>query len=801
MSDHIQKLWLLMNKQPTIHCIGNAHLDPAWMWSWREGFAAFASTIRSALERISETEEFIFTVSSAACFKYIEQTDPALFKRIHEQVHAGKISLVGGWWVEPDCNLPSGESFIRQGLYGQSYFYEKFGRYCKTGYCIDSFGHAATLPMLLQACGLERYVFMRPQEHEKDLAAPLFQWQSPSGDSVTAYRIPLHYSNFAKTIEEKITDLSSVKGYSSIQPWMIFYGVGNHGGGPTKEHIKKIKELQETTTHRLLFSSVDDFFEEIEQQKMSLPILVDELQYHAIGAYSAHAEIKRLNREAEAGLIKAEIFAALSEKVTSLEADWQSIELAWEKVLLNQFHDTLGGVAIKEASDEIVSSYHSAIAIAKEAETISLGRIVASIDTSAAIENLIVFNPNSFPIEAPVEFDLWNPEASEKGIVLESLSLEHSGGLIAAQRIEASGKIGNDSVRFVSKVPVSALGWNTFSIGRHQLTETDNPFIITYNSISNGIVSFSLAESWYSPAVVCDDQSDTWGHGQSGFNEVEGSFAINSVAILEEGPIRARMRITSTYNRSTITEDIILYRSSDQIEHRVRLDWQEKHKVCKLQYKHGAIQPAIRCEIPYGSILRKTMGQEVSVSRWAFIEGEGSGFGVIGATKSSYSFDSEMLYQTVARSALYAHHTPPHILGEKEDLRYLDQGIQEFTNMIIPAAISAAEAQMPKRCLEVCNKPEYQIESSHLGTLAGKYSFFELKNSLVLTALKRKKSQTDKALIARIYNGCDKDLALNIVDFLVDNSRVQSNKVQSYILDEKVLTECDALERKVGKSL
>ena len=165
--------------------VGNAHLDPAWMWRMPEGLEAFAATCRSALERIEEfppddrSSGFIFTASSAAHYAFVEKTDPKLFSRIQQAVRDGRWAIVGGWWVEPDCNLPSGESFIRQALLGQRYFESRFGKIATVGYNIDSFGHNANLPQLLHKAGLTSYVFMRPNQDEKHLDAALFEWEAP----------------------------------------------------------------------------------------------------------------------------------------------------------------------------------------------------------------------------------------------------------------------------------------------------------------------------------------------------------------------------------------------------------------------------------------------------------------------------------------------------------------------------------------------------------------------------------------------------------------------------------------------
>jgi alpha-mannosidase len=159
---------------PFLLMIGNAHIDPVWLWRWQEGFHEVLSTFRSALDRMNEYEDFSFVSSSAAFFEWVERVNPAMFAEIQQRVAEGRWQLVGGWWIEPDCNLPAGESFVRQALYGQRYFKEKFNRTARVGYNVDSFGHSAMLPQLLKKSGLDYYVFMRPHAARKRSAGAAF---------------------------------------------------------------------------------------------------------------------------------------------------------------------------------------------------------------------------------------------------------------------------------------------------------------------------------------------------------------------------------------------------------------------------------------------------------------------------------------------------------------------------------------------------------------------------------------------------------------------------------------------------
>ena len=190
--------------QRAIHMVGNAHIDPVWQWRWTEGCAEAISTCWAAIDRLEEEPGFIFTRGEAVIYQWIEKLEPALFERIRHFVNEGRWVIVNGWWLQPDCNLPDGEAFIRQGLYGKTYFREKFGIDVRVGYNVDSFGHAGTLPTLLCHTGFDQYVFMRPGKHEKTLPAALFDWVAPDGSSVTAFRLTDEYQSSRRALREKI---------------------------------------------------------------------------------------------------------------------------------------------------------------------------------------------------------------------------------------------------------------------------------------------------------------------------------------------------------------------------------------------------------------------------------------------------------------------------------------------------------------------------------------------------------------------------------------------------------------------
>jgi alpha-mannosidase len=795
-------------KTNSLYMIGNAHLDPAWMWRLDEGYEAFLATCRSALARMQETDEFIFTASSAAHYEFVEQIDPELFLKIKDAVKKGKWSLSGGWWVESDCNLPGGEAFIRQGLYGQKYFQSRFGIQCKTGYCIDSFGHNANLPQLLQHCGLSRYVFMRPEEHEKPLQDALFTWRSTSGNEVIAYRIPLHYSSHQHSIKEKLEKVKSYPLYKDGHPWMIFYGVGNHGGGPTKEQIAQILSEQKfNKDFNIEFGNCDAFFAEVERNSNRLAVITDEMQPHAIGCYSAHSEIKKLNRFLENSLLRAEKFCIMAEINTNyFKANWENIKQGWKNLLLNNFHDILGGVAIKEACDDAIALYYEGLSIARREERNAIQAISNNIDTQNSIESLLLFNPHPWKILTPVEFELWHPDASEKGNELKSIVLIGSTGEnIISQKVESSGKIGSDRVRFVAQTELPAFGWTKVTIDRNsQQAKIKSSLKSSENELSNaicGIIFEGEAKGHhikYLPAQVLADQSDTWGHGITGFTEKKGIFKVEKVTVLERGPVRGRVRVESSYGNSRMEEDFILYEGSDYIEQRVFLDWRKTNSVLKLRYAHGCKSPQVFYDIPYSVLERPLGSEEVPGGSWVFMQDEVRGIGIINDAKSSYSSDENFITITVARSPLYAHHAPPHVPIQNETKRYLDQGEQEFIVRILPCQKSWQDAPMPTRALEFLQPPIVHIESGHTGNLQEKTEGFSVdKSNILISVIKRSHDDKSDQIIIRALEVSSLETRASFSFEAISakwDAVFSPHELKSFLIDDSKILEINGLE-------
>lgn len=715
------------------------------MWEWGEGMEAFIATCRSALDRMQETRDVVFTCSSAAHYRWVEQVDPDLFRQIQERVAEGRWEVVGGWWTQADCNLPSGEGFVRQALLGQRYFVEKFGKPATVGYSPDAFGHNAGLPQLLSGAGLSSYIFCRPDPNELQLPSPLFRWFSPDGSSVLAYRVPLHYNMYQTTVPKKIKDIARAFNEPSDlaadnlplsafgKEWAVFYGVGNHGGGPTKEHIQQIIAANNDPAQPdVQFGRLDYFFKKTEAEEGRIvPEWKDDLQLNAPGCYSVHATIKKLNRRAENELIRAETLAVMESQLL-LQSSSDAVDVrtqriteqiaafrrAWENVCFNHFHDILCGVAVPEALDNAVLLYGEALAIADRISRYALRRIASRIDSTVHSESsgqtLVVFNPNGFELDQHLTFELWHDIDKELwGRPVHLRVTDDAGNDLAVGAVQSVGKIGKDRVAGTFQANVPAMGWrcyrvhygqespfsNTQGLIEASNTVLENEFLrVEFSAKSGGILKLldkesgldfidSTDNSVAAMFAVIRDETDTWGHGVERFNDVIGMFNQAEVQLVENTPTHGTVRVKARWGSSQVQQDFTLFAGEAVLHARARVLQAEPRTMLKLTFPTSLVDTRSVVEAAYTSTEKPCDGIERPCGAWKSIvgniDGKIAGLGIADSLIHGYSADGGTLSLTVLRSPSYATHDP-HIITPNQDVRYIDMGEVEFRYTIRP---------------------------------------------------------------------------------------------------------------------
>lgn len=770
-----------MEKNKQLYMIGHAHIDPVWYWQWQEGFQEIKATFRSALDRLNEYDDFIFTNSSASFYEWVEQNDPAMFEEIKEKVTEGRWVIVGGWWIEPDCNVPGGESYVRQGLYGQNYFKEKLGVKAECGFNVDSFGHNGMLPQILKKCGMDSYVFMRPGRHEKGLPEETFIWQSSDGSKVTAFRIPFEYCTWPEEIKEHIERCAGeIKNPGN--GIMCFYGVGNHGGGPTKRNIDSIYELnKKEDIPELIFASPNDYFQKIKESNRELPLIFGELFHHASGCYSVHSEVKSLNRKAENRLLMAEKFSAMADIYSVGSYPLEKYTSAWKDVLFNQFHDILAGTCIEPAYEDAREGYCAALHEGAKGLNSALQSLSwqINIPMEEDVKPLVVFNPNAFSIKAEVEVE--SVSLKENTILIDD-----RGKQIPYQLVQPyASSLGRCRIVFVAELP--SMGYRTYRFvvrekGElfEEVTATDDKaenqwFKITWDKETGYIKSLYKkkdgTEYFGGPAavpVVIEDKSDTWSHAVRIFDKEIGKFQAVSVKKVESGAVKSVIRVTSEYKKSRMIQDFSIYKELDYISVKTTVDWHEKWSMLKLRFPINMNYLRATWEIPYGIAQREPNGEEFPMQNFIDVEGTNpgmdtavNGLAILNDGKFSGSIARKEVSLTVLRSPIYAHHEP-YEPDESLEYVYIDQGVQTFTYALYPHDGSFEDANTVKYAKLINQKPIPIFETYHEGKLALQGSFLQVSVENIIIETIKEAEDGSGDVILRIYETAGKDTAASI---------------------------------------
>ncbi|WP_320990525.1 glycoside hydrolase family 38 C-terminal domain-containing protein [Hungatella sp.] len=759
-----------MEKDKKLYMIGNAHIDVVWLWRWQEGLQEVKATFKSVLDRMKEYDDFIFTGSSAAYYEWVEENDPAMFEEICMRVKEGRWVIVGGWWTEPDCNAPCGESFVRQGLYGQRYFEEKFGVKSVCGYNVDSFGHNGNLPQILKKCGMDSYVFMRPGRHEKGIAGETFVWKSADGSSVHAFRLPFEYCTWPDQIEEHVRRCAGeIK--NSGGGIMCFYGVGNHGGGPTKRNIDSIHQMDARPDLPVLkLSSPNEYFEDVKKSGRDLPVVCGGLFHHSSGCYSAESRVKALNREAEMRLLMAERVSVMAGLLAGGKYPAEEYRKAWKSVLFNQFHDILAGTSLRESYEDAAEDYGYALHIAGRGLNSAVQSLSwqINIPMEEGMKPLVVVNPNAFEAKAEVQAESWT---FQEGTVL----LDEQGNQIPYQLVQSSASLqGRCRICFVADLP--SLGWRTYRFAVREKAETfpevtasecsaeNKWFKLTLDPESGYITSLLKkndgTEYFSGPAavpVVIRDESDTWSHAVRIFDDEIGRFKAISVRLIESGPVKCVFRVTSVYGVSRMIQDFSVFQDLDYITVKTTVDWREKLAMLKLQFPMNMNYLRTSWEIPYGVEQREPDGEEYPMQMWMDLEGTNpgmetsmNGLSILNDGKFAGSVAGKTAALTVLRSPVYTHHEP-YQLQENLEYVYVDQGTQTFTYSLYPHDGSWENAATVRRAKMMNCQPTALFETYHEGSLKQTGSLLEVNQENIVVEVLKKAEDGSGDVILRAY--------------------------------------------------
>jgi len=684
-----------------IHLILNSHIDPIWLWPWEAGLDTLLATCRSACDRLDANPDIFFTKGEAWVYKQVELVDPVLFERIRKHLENRRWEIVGGWWIQPDCNQPSGWAIEKQIDIGKDYFQKTFGQFPRIAYNVDSFGHAATFPGLLSAAGQDRYIMMRPGQHEMKLPNCLFRWRGyENGPEIVTFRLPSAYGNQDLYVDHFTATVESLP--DGIEDTMAFVGVGDHGGGPTEEQIAWCREHKFAVEGwEMEFSTPSRFFDAIADKTRLLPLVTGELQMHAIGCYTVYRPVKVQLRRAEHLMAQAEIAAADTHAVPGAKLD---IEKAWQEVCFHHFHDTLGGTCIPSAYQEVADQIGSAAATAARITAYTLRRKATALGDDP-LQRIVVWNATDKPFAGYIEFEPW---FEGKTLAVGSGLIDESGCPIVLQQIESEAATnGLQRILFHSKLVPNQL--RTVRIVRAEAASNHPKVSANDSSLTNNLgiairpTDLQISDVTFPrPNIeLFDDDSDTWSHGLDRFSPNAIDHAkFHSRAIVDSGPLMASWIEKGTFgSKSEVTAEWRVYADEPYISLDLKIDYHEKHRLVKLGVTAAGEPLTRRDGILGGSLVRANDGRELPLRDWTLI----SSLGVVSPDTFAADASKGHLRLTLLRSPLMAHHEPHPGDSCAARQTFADQGIHHFRFRFYAGQIS--ESLLETAALELERRP------------------------------------------------------------------------------------------------
>jgi len=745
----------------TLHFSANAHIDAAWLWREKETVEVCRNTFASVLKMFDARPDFTYTQSAAAYYDWMERFAPELFEGIKKRVQDGRWEVVGGMWVEPDCNLPSGESWARHLLYAKRFFRKKLGADVTLGWNPDSFGYNANIPQFYANAGIDAFVTQKIGWNEKNVFPHrVFWWEAPDGSRVLAY-FPFDYVNEVDDPFRLIDWLRQHDANTGFRKMLVLFGVGDHGGGPSLEMLDRIDRLRKLDLYPTIeHGTAGQYVAWLRSQDLSkVPVWKDELylEYHQ-GTYTTQSKMKAANRRNEVLLTNAEKFSTIA---GTAGAD---LEEAWRNVLFEQFHDLLPGSGIRENYLDADEHYGAAEAIGHHVLDEALHALALRVDTSASKGTpVIVFNALGWERNDVVRVKL--PEGMSGDVAVFDGNTEIPSQAVSTGRYEGE-------VLFLARVP--SLGYAVYDVRRQKPAATTS-LSVSRDTLENDVlrVRIDTKTGWLASIVdkrtgrelladqgnklqILEDKPEAWDAWNVGLTGTEFPSTFRGAEVVERGPVRVVVRLrrdylkpgtkkdspTEDFPSSFFTQDIVLYAGSDRVDFTTAVDWWEEKTMLKVAFPVAVKSDVATYEIPYGTIERSTRMDddwqrakvEVPAQRWADLSESAFGVSLLNTSKYGYDVKGNTLRLSLLRSPVWPDPTA-------------DRGKHSIDYALYPHAGPLREANTVRRGYEMNNPLIAVLGTVQKGALPREHAFVRLSpDHLVLTSIKRAEDSNDWVL-------------------------------------------------------
>jgi alpha-mannosidase len=733
--------------QYTCNLIGHAHIDMNWLWLWPETVQVCQNTFATMCNFLEEYPDFKFSQSQASTYVAVQNTKPETFAKMKKYVKEGRWEITGGTWVENDLNMSSGESIAREMLYARQYFRENFGKVSDVCWMPDTFGHPWTIPQIVKKAGMKYYFFMRC-----GVDKPVFWWQAPDGSRILA----LNRAYSAGIDDSRPLDTINMSQRLGIKNDPFVYGVGDHGGGPTRGWVEKAIDLnKQAVSPNMKFSTVGEFFDSALKQKTDYPTHDGELQFEFRGCYTSHGDIKKMNRQSENMLPAAEAVSTIANQL-GRPYPMEGFRESWRRTCFNQFHDILCGTAIHGSYPYSRGLFDKSEKQWSTAISGSLQQIAGKVNTRGQGVPIVVFNPLSWTRTDLVETQCPFAEKDGKFYVVDA-----KGRKLPAQRI-------GNSISFVAR-DVPSLGYSTYWLRRGAKPENqavcrasstpesctiENEFLKVTVNRQTGTISSIYDKKAGREVIKAGESGDVlqalseaptgmsaWELGK--ITATENIEKARSVEVLQTGPVVSSVRVDLPYKTSLFAQDIKLYAGVPRLDIKMTADWQEvgtPEKGCtmlKTAFAVNVENGKATFEIPYGAIERKATGEEYPSQKWMDLSNGSYGVSLMNDCKYGADAKDNTVRLTLLRSSYDPDPRP-------------DVGIHTITYSLYPHVGDWRKAGTVRRSYELNNPLIASATKAHKGTLQAERSFVSVSPAnLVVTGFK--KAEDNSGMILRFY--------------------------------------------------
>lgn len=732
-------------KSGVMHMVAQSHIDIAWLWPIRETIRKGSRTFSTALRLIEEYPEFHYAQSQPQLYAYVKEHDPELYGRVKEQVARGRWELVGGMWVEPDLNIPSGESLVRQNLYGQKFYMEEFGKRSFIEWLPDTFGYCASLPQILKLSGVDYFMTSKLNWSDTNqFPYDLFHWVGIDGTSIVSY---LNHGLGEDTRPKEIKEHWEFFRQKTVhQEQMLLYGYGDGGGGPTSDMVEQIVRAGNIPgLPSSKFSTAEAYFRGVDTSADRLPKWYGDLylEYHR-GTYTTQARNKQLNRQMEHLYREAEIWNSIASHI-EVQSDATCttsamLEEGWKLILLNQFHDIIPGSSIQEVYETSTAEYANVAQIGMTVRNAGLDQLISKVDTVGEGIPYVVFNSLGWARDAVIRIPL---EDGTSAIVVDN-----NGDILQSQEVvEAEGHCLLTSVTNIPSFGYKTVWVRTQSkdcekvddqLAEHEHIELPTSwetkiYLLEFNEhgeITRWLDKEERRELLKEGAVANELQFyhdkplewDAWDLDDRYAEQPAGKAKLESFQVIEQGEIRDVLRFHWSWSHSSIVQDVILYHGKRSVDFKTSVDWQERHKLWKVAFPVDIVATKATYEIPFGALERSATNNtswdqaqyEVCGHRWADLSESGYGISLLNDCKYGYDIKESTLRLSLLRAPSWPDHQA-------------DVGYHQFTYSLYPHRGSWREAHVVRAAAELNQDVSIAKTLPEVGILPSTDAFFDLQ--------------------------------------------------------------------------